>query len=432
MSGEQEREEREVEREEMREAARAAREAEREQRRREREQARAERHRARKERREQRHMGPQFHFEMHGPGGLGHTIGEHIGREVGESIRRGMKGFAFNFGDRPEGDAETSEVVEKRLAVEGLPRIRVRNVSGETTIAVGKPGEVSVHAKKRVRGWSEDRAKRVLENVEVRIEQRGDDIIVEPRVYEQDRGWAELFRGGRAAVDFDIEVPREVQLELSTVSGDVSVTGTRGPLEIRGVSGDIELEDIQGPMRIKTVSGDIRVERFAGAVETNSVSGEVRFERSRLRAPDIVTVSGEVDIEGSVSGGDGSGDGRVKTVSGEVELALVDPAISIEFRTLSGDVDVDAVGARVDKESRRQWHVTFGEGGPRLWVKTVSGGLSVRRSGEAVPSAEPTAPPAPPSPEAPAGPDVRDLLERVARGEMTVDEASAALDEARR
>lgn len=381
-------------------------------------------------------MGPQFNFEMHGPGGLGHTFGEQIGREVREGIKRGMHGFAFGIGEKgPYGDAETTEVIEKRLAVEGMPRLRVRNVSGETTITVGKPGAVAITAKKRVRGWSEERAKRLLENLEVRIEQRGDDIIVEPHIYEQDRGWADLFRGGRAAVDFDIEVPRETQLDLSTVSGDLSVTGTRGPIEIRGVSGDLEIEDVQGPMRIRTVSGDVRVSEFAGAIETNAVSGEVRFERSHLRAPDIVTVSGEVGIEGSITGRDGNGAGRVKTVSGEVELALVDPALAIEFRTLSGDVEVDAVGARVEKESRREWHVSLGEGGPRLWVKTVSGGLSVRRSREAVPAAEPGASPIRPEPapaEEPSAPDVRDLLERVARGEMTVEEASAALDEARR
>lgn len=335
--------------------------------------------------------------------------------------------------DTGSGDREESQVVEKRFTVAGMPRVRVRNVSGDTSVSSGPAGEVFVRARKRVRGWSEDRAKRLLENVEIRLEQRGDEIIIEPTLYQQERGWLDLFRGGRVAVDIEVTVPREAQIEVTTVSGPLTVTGTRGPLEARSVSGEIDIRDVQGPMRLRTVSGECRCVDYAGQVEANSVSGELRFERSRIRRPDIVTVSGEIRVDGAlVLGTNGEAEGRMKTVSGDVELALAEPSVEIDFHSLSGDIEVDAFNAKVEKLGRREWHVAVGKGGAHLRVKTVSGDLTVKRSRDGGP-AEAEAPADEPMPMgAPAAtpkPDVLDLLQRVARGEVSVEDAATSLDE---
>lgn len=332
------------------------------------------------------------------------------------------------------GGREESETVERRFQVTGMPRLRLRNVSGDSSVKVGEPGEILVRARKRVHGWSEDRAKRLLENVEIRMEQDGDQITVEPRLYEQERGWLDLFRGGRVAVDIDVTVPREVQIEATTVSGPVTIRGTRGPLETRSVSGEIYIDDVQGPTRLRSVSGDLRATAYAGQVEANSVSGDLRFERSRIKRPDIVSVSGDVRLEGAlILTSNGDGEGRIKTVSGDVELDLSEAAMDLEFHTLSGDVTVDASDAKVEKRGRREWRVTVGAGGARLKVKTVSGDLSLRKSGGSSPGAaeapaeEPAAAAA--SPAATRGStEVLDLLHRLSRGEVSVDEAASALD----
>jgi len=394
-----------------REVERAAREAEREAHRIEREAQREARRSAREADREARREEHRTHRM--------HLLGGTLTIDTGSAGR------------------EESELVERRFDVSGMPRVRIRNVSGETSVKVGQAGEVFVRARKRVHGWSEDRAKRLLENVEVLMEQSGDEITIEPRLYEQERGWMDLFRGGRVAVDIDVTVPREAQIEATTVSGPLSVTGTRGPVDGRSVSGEVMIDDVQGPMRLRTVSGDLRAAAYAGQIEANSVSGDLRFERSRIRRPDVVTVSGDVRVEGAlVLGAEGEAEGRIKTVSGDIDLVLADPAIDLEFHSLSGDLDVDAGTAKVEKTGRREWHVSIGQGGPRVRVKTVSGDLSIRRSAEAgggapqAPAEEPMPMGAPAAPTADQ-PDVLELLGRVARGEMSVEEASSALDRRR-
>src|SRR5437763_1889085 len=200
----------------MREQERELRQKERELRHKEREQEREahrmERDRARDERRSLRN---EIRRGLHGS--LGGDLGSHIGRTIRDSMN-----FSFDMGDVADhGGEEYSEVVERDFTVGAMPGLHVRNVSGDTRVAVGEPGTIHVRARKRVRGTSEERAKRLLENVEVRMEQDGDEVMLKPHLYEQDRGWADLFRGGRVAVDFEITVPQELRLQAQTVSGDL-------------------------------------------------------------------------------------------------------------------------------------------------------------------------------------------------------------------
>jgi len=358
-----------------------------------------------------------------------------LGRGIRRNIRESMN-FNFDLGDLAElGGDEYSEVVERDFTLSGMPRLHVRNVSGDTKIKVGPSGAIHVTARKRVRGTSEERAKRLLENVEVRMEQDDDDVVLKPHLYEQDRGWADLFRGGRVAVDFDITVPVEVRIDAATVSGDLVVEGTRGPIDAQSVSGDVKLDDVQGPLRLKTVSGDGEVNNFAGQLISNSVSGDLAFERVRLNGSDIVTVSGEVRIDGEL---DKSREHRVKTISGDVDLGLSGGSYDIRFVSVSGDLQ-SQLGGDFDSTGRRDKHVVIGAGETKVKVKTMSGDLELRASGGGAPEAsaaadaeqpddvertEPMESPAEPDPTV----DVRNLLARVASGELDVDAAAAELD----
>ena len=410
---------------------REERRAEREARRAEHAAERDRRHAEHAERRSE-HMSHRFEFRT-GPGG-GFKVDDSQ-FDPGHFARAFVGDFVGDVG----GDSY-SETVEERFTFKGTPKLRVRNVSGETSItAAGTTGEIRVLARKRVNASSEDRAKRLLQNLEVRMEKRGDELLVEPHLYEQERGWLDLFRGKRFRVDFDITVPAECGVDAQTVSGELSVEGVRGPVEIQTVSGDVRLEDVQGPMRLKAVSGDVDCRRYIGHLEGNTVSGDVTIAATKLRSTQLHTVSGDVQIEGQL---DPRKEHRFKTISGDVELALAEPDATIEFRTASGDVECE-LPARIGRRGRKEYSVVIGEGHGQVGVKTVSGDLTVRSASASGPGdaqsdertdddaatgdVERTQPM-----DASSREEVRSVLERLARGELGVDDAAAALDDARR
>ena len=391
----------------------------------EREAHRTERIRTRDERRT---LHDQLRQSVHE--GLGHDLGRHIGRTIKDSMS-----FAIDLGDLDVGGEEYAETIERDFAVGPMPGLHVRNVSGDTKIAVGEDGKIHVSARKRVRGTSEERAKRLLENVEVRMEQEGNEVRLKPHLYEQDRGWVDLFRGGRVAVDFEITVPREVRLEAHTVSGDIGSAATRGPVDIQSVSGEIVLTDVQGPLHLKTVSGDCDLTGFAGQLVANTVSGDLTLMGVRLHGSDIVTVSGEVRVDGEL---DKDREHRIKTISGDIDLHFTGGSYDVRFSSMSGDLDSEIAG-EVSDEGKRAKRIVIGKAETQVSVKTMSGDLEIRASGGTAPESSPAATadrradvgrtePMVPPPTAEAQVDVRDLLERVARGEVGVDAAAVALD----
>ena len=409
----------------------------REERRREREGRRAERD-AEREARHAEHASRRAEHISHrvefGSGGAAFKID---GREfdAGKFARAFVGDFVGDVGGE-----SYSETIEERFSFKQTPRLKVRNVSGETSVtAAGAAGEIRVVARKRVSASSEDRAKRLLQNLEVRMEKRGDELLVEPHLYEQERGWLDLFRGKRFRVDFDITVPSECAVDAQTVSGELSVEGVRGPIEIQSVSGDVRLEDVQGPMRLKSVSGDVDCRRYVGHLEGNAVSGDVTIAAARLRSSQLHTVSGDIQIEGRL---DPQKEHRFKTISGDVELALVEADATIEYRTASGDVECE-LPARIVRSGRKEYSVVIGAGRGHVGVKTVSGDLTVRGTSASTPDEAQTEEFA--DDEAAAADvertqpmdmssreEVRSVLERLARGELGVDDAAAALDAARR
>jgi hypothetical protein len=419
---------------EQRDSDRAQRESERERARAEREREREQRHEERRARHEARH---EFRFDSRGMKFSVDVDPDEIARSVSAA-----------FVGMDDGGGEShDQTIEKTFVVEGMPRLQVQNVSGETAIRVGEPGQVRVVARKRVKGGSADRAKRLLENVEVRIEQRGDDIFVEPHLYEQERSWGDLFRGKRFRVDFEITVPRETAVNAQTVSGDLDLNGTRGPARVESVSGDVHIQDLRGPMRIKSVSGDVQCTSYVGFVEGSSVSGDVDI-RGRVRGCELHTVSGDISID--LQPEFGGRESRLKTISGDVEVGLLSSSCVCDYHTASGDLECEAP-ARIVREGRKDRTVIIGDGRSHLTVKTVSGDLTIRTASSSVadePAATPdstesetkaetetetdqdperTAPMAPP-----ATAKVRDLLERLARGEVSVDDVAAKLDETRK
>ena len=417
------------------------RERDRAQRERDREKERADREREHEQRREERRARHEARHEF----GFRHRgLDINVDVDADEIARSVAAAFV---GMDSDDDTEThDQTIEKTFTVDAMPRVRVQNVSGEIAIRVGESGQVRVVAHKRVKGGSADRAKRLLENVEVRIEQKGNDIFVEPHLYEQERSWLNLFRGKRFRVDFEITVPRETAVDAQTVSGDLDLNGTRGPARVESVSGDVNIADVQGPMRLKSVSGDVQCTDYVGGVEGSSVSGDVDI-RGRVRSCELHTVSGDISIDLEPEAGRAS---RLKTISGDVEVGLLTSSCVCDYHTASGDLECEEP-ARIIREGRKDRTIIIGEGRSHLTVKTVSGDLTIKAASSSVreePAAardstdaqgdveseseddrdpERTVPMAPPTTA-----KVRDLLERLAKGEVSVDDVAAKLDETRR
>jgi DUF4097 and DUF4098 domain-containing protein YvlB len=291
---------------------------------------------------------------------------------------------------------------DKTLTVSGPIRIELINGGGDSRVATGPAGEVRIHGEIQVHAWSEKTGQRKVEEV-----QAGPPVVQEGNV----------IRIGASSsthdlsIDYTITVPADSEIHATTGSGDLEVSGLKGPATFIGSSGDLKISDISSDVQVTGGSGSIDLSQISGKVGVNSGSGDITLDRIHddIR---LQTGSGSIEItdpEGKVEATTGSGDVtirgaaddlRVRTSSGDVTVDGNPGATSFwDFRTNNGDVELKVPAAAsfrfyarsssgdisaevpVTMEGttgKHEFQARIGDGKGRVEVKSSSGSISLK------------------------------------------------------
>jgi DUF4097 and DUF4098 domain-containing protein YvlB len=217
----------------------------------------------------------------------------------------------------------------------------------DTTFAFDKTGSINVTVGSgdiAVTGWSRDQihVHAVSDNNDIRFDASSSRMNLE-------------VTGGHRGSDtrFEVSVPYGVHVAVRSMSGDISVRGTRGEVEAHAQSGDIEVEDVATRLDVNTLSGSIEAHNVSGNVDIGTTSGDVKVIDVRGNV-DVGTVSGDIELRGVTSKVV-----RAKTTSGDVTFdGLIDPAGRYDLATHSGDVRL-----HVQRDASAQLTVATWNGG---------------------------------------------------------------------
>lgn len=294
---------------------------------------------------------------------------------------------------------DLTETTTQTVAIGARGRLDLSNVSGRISVVARDGDEASITATKRVRRAASDaEARALLSGVSVEIRARAGRVVVRTRHADRSR------RDGWVSVDYTVEVPVGVTLELQSVSGDIEVRGVGGDTRVQAVSGDLRFVNAVGVAVAKTVSGDIEIEgsSASGDATLGTVSGDVRVRRLASPRLDIDSVSGDLDLDdveadrvevGTVSGdvrfrGRLTRDGRYDfhSHSGTLRLVLGGAGFDLDAQTFSGELDNRLTLAassdtplRGRRRRNRTLRGTVGEGGALVEVRTFSGDVRLER-----------------------------------------------------
>jgi hypothetical protein len=235
---------------------------------------------------------------------------------------------------------------EKALPVGSI--VSAHNLSGDVTVTPSTSGKVEITGVKHGN-------KRYFDDITLEIVETKDGIAV-CSLYKRsdmtchqhgfqvhdhwgrrDRDWDDL------SIDIEVKLPKGMEVDAHSVSGNVSIVGAEG--------------DVRG----------------------GSVSGDVRMERLRATSVNASSVSGNVTV--GVDKWSGSGDLRFTSVSGNVTAELPQGIdANVTMRSVSGSFDSDFPLTLNGRLSRNRLEGRIGKGGRELDVGTVSGNVRLRAS----------------------------------------------------
>ena len=207
----------------------------------------------------------------------------------------------------------------------------------------------------------------------------------------------EADRGPATVIDYELTVPRTLDLTIEGMYTDVEIHGTDGSVEVETLEGNILIQGGRGSVRAESVSGEIRVEGARGRVDVSSVSrgiritdssgellaetvsGSILMENVSASRVEAGTVSGRVIYEGTIQD-----DGRYAfgAHSGRIVLRLPEGVnATVSAASLSGSIQADYPGAPTEFERHRRSTFTLGTGAAVIEAETFTGSIVLERRG---------------------------------------------------
>lgn len=147
--------------------------------------------------------------------------------------------------------------------------LTLKNINGNVEVSVWDRDQVEVVAIKKARGRD---AAGKLESVDVEMSQEGDSIRIETVRHK---------KRDNVSVYYELRVPSQIDLDLKTTNGKITVDGVSGSLITRTTNGSLVLTEIGGNLQASTTNGSIRAEMVShdgGEIRCKTTNGSIRLD----------------------------------------------------------------------------------------------------------------------------------------------------------
>jgi hypothetical protein len=168
-------------------------------------------------------------------------------------------------------------------------------VAGQTLTVTNTSGQTSIHG-------GDGQTAHVVATRHFAIGGQGPDVQLTPdgsglRLGSTTTGRGGAFFGDASSVDYSVEVPAGVAVNVQSSSGQVQVDGVSGPVDATTTSGGLHLTDISGPVNAGTTSGSITGAQLLHVRQAHSNSGAISLEAVFTDPTQITSSSGKVNLK---------------------------------------------------------------------------------------------------------------------------------------
>jgi len=254
---------------------------------------------------------------------------------------------------------QQQERFQRTFSIAPGGKLAVDNYKGTIHVTGSDTNHVAVDVNKHFEGSDADR-KWWMENVQVNFRNESNRVAIEVKYPQWNCTFCWPGHDYTAAVELEIRVPRQVNVEIESYKPDIKVAS------------------VQGDIRIKSYKSPIYIDSTTGAVRIDTYKDTVRLRNVNLRGPlEIKSYKADAEVEARSLG---------STVTLENEKG------SIVLRVpASAGMDVDVEGGR-RSSFRSDFPMTsqtgtfdssfrgkVNQGGTRLRLRTTRGSISLEK-----------------------------------------------------
>ncbi|NJE26033.1 hypothetical protein E3E22_05250 [Thermococcus sp. MV5] len=220
------------------------------------------------------------------------------------------------------------EVVEREYKMRPGMKLKLGNINGYVKMEGYEGDTLKLRAEKK---WGLLGAE-----PKIKIKKEGDTLVIKVK---QKRSFGMSI--GESAVNFELLIPREVEVEVASVNGSITVKNISKAGKIATVNGRIHVENVEAK-KISTVNGTIKVlmAKINNDAGISTVNGSIEVYVSRNANVEVKasTVNGKIntDMPGEISKTHIYGPKSFTGVLGEgrhkLKISAVNGSVTIKLR----------------------------------------------------------------------------------------------------
>jgi DUF4097 and DUF4098 domain-containing protein YvlB len=245
--------------------------------------------------------------------------------------------------------ATAKKTLTEEFKTSDEPTIIVETFNGSIDVSPSNGGEVVVEVTKTASGIDEGTAEANLENVEVSMIQKENQVHISARKIDSH------IQCGASVV---ISVPAAAQVKLKSSNGAIVSEGVHGSVEATSSNGKLEIIEGSGPLKLATSNGGVQIEATNAQIDARSSNGRV-------------------DFRGTLA----DGEHRLKTSNGKIRISLpADSRFEFDGSTSNSRIECEFPITADGKARRTRLRGTVGDHPAcKITASTSNGGIELRK-----------------------------------------------------
>jgi hypothetical protein len=255
----------------------------------------------------------------------------------------------------------------RQYAIRGRADLHVKTDDGRVTVEEGQASEIAAHVV--TQGWAIS-----PDEVTITERQAGDRVDIEVQLPKHRNHWWP----GRREIAVTVRVPKELDIDIRTGDGSVSLPAISGNLRVFTGDGSITAEGAQGTLQLHTGDGSIRARGVEGRLEADTGDGRMDV-RGRFDVLDLRTGDGSIVAEVE-EGSRVAGPWSLRSGDGGITLRLPESlGAELDAHTGDGSITLDVPVTVAGSLSPTTVRGRLGAGGQLVRIHTGDGSIRLQR-----------------------------------------------------
>ena len=170
----------------------------------------------------------------------------------------------------------------------------------------------------------------ILNDFEVHFDEQDQNLHIEAKFKSSKRYWEKMAK--RFDIHFDIRVPQNYGVNLTTGQGDISIQDVHADTNANSLDGVLSFENITGTVIGHTSKGSVRLNSCNGDAYLRSKQGNIEVSNN-IGVIDVMTSKGDlhcIDVTGNIDGTTHKGNILLSNCKGGANLKSANGTIELE------------------------------------------------------------------------------------------------------